>query len=42
MYSDGNYGFLIRDADGGDGLRQAFRGRERGETNAPKLVLVFE
>jgi CSLREA domain-containing protein len=40
MYSDGNHGFLIRDAVEGQDAEQQFHSREKGQ-NPPQLVIRF-
>jgi hypothetical protein len=42
MYTSGNHGFLIRDAnENGPGMEQSFNSREKGADNPPQLVINF-
>jgi hypothetical protein len=42
MYSGATHGFLIRDSfENGNGIEQAFHGREKGTDNPPELVITF-
>jgi hypothetical protein len=43
MYTNGNYGFLIRDAtENGGGFDQGFHSRRKGSDNPPQLVITFD
>jgi hypothetical protein len=43
MYTSGNYGFLIRDAnENGGGAEHGFHAREKIPDNTPQLVITFD